>query len=198
MRDELPARLVVAAVPEQATHIRIRICNDCDTDLYAAALHPLRGCFACLLKAGRSGRRAKLFSNNVHTIATRRKGLFPRMPRIFVKKKPGLSHPKDFGVSDGEGAPGTARQLPLPTTLRDLLRYMCCDVCALLLGGSRHHTPAGGIRRFRDAGVSHPDEFGACKLLGPASLYHHGPFARFRRPAASGLASDSYVWLPAG
>jgi hypothetical protein len=48
------------------------------------------------------------------------------------KKKPGLSHPQDFGVSDGGGAPGTARQLPLPAALRDLLIYMCCDVCALL------------------------------------------------------------------
>ncbi len=56
---------------------------------------------------------------------------------------------------------------------------MCCDVCALLLGGFRHHTPAGGIRHFRDAGASHPEAFGACKLLGPASLYHHGSSARF-------------------
>ena len=31
-----------------------------------------------------------------------------------------------------------------------------------------------------------------------AYVYHHSPSARFRRPAASDLASDRYVWLPAG
>ena len=107
-------------------------------------------------------------------------------------------HRRYFGNGREGGPPHAARQITLPTALRDLLIYMCCDVCALLLGGFRHHTPAGGIRHFRDASVSHPDAFGACKLLGPASLYHHSPSARFRRPAASDLASDPYVWLPAG
>jgi hypothetical protein len=59
---------------------------------------------------------------------------------------------------------------------------MCCDVCAFVLGDTRQHTPAGGIRHFRDAGASHPDIFGPCKLLKPASLYHYSPSARFRRP----------------
>ena len=31
-----------------------------------------------------------------------------------------------------------------------------------------------------------------------AYVYHHSPSARFRRPAASDLPSDPYVWLPAG
>ncbi len=96
------------------------------------------------------------------------------------------------------GPPHAARQIPRPTARRQLRIYMCCAVCALLLGGSRHHKPAGGIRRFRDARVSHSDAFGACKLLGSAPLYHHSPSARFRRPAASDLASDPYVRLPAG
>jgi hypothetical protein len=37
----------------------------------------------------------------------------------------------------GGRAPHAARQITLPTAHRQLLIYMCCDVCALLLGGSR-------------------------------------------------------------
>ena len=54
------------------------------------------------------------------------------MWQLPPKKKPDLSHPQDFGVSNGGGAPGAARQITLPTTRRDLLIYMCCDVCALM------------------------------------------------------------------
>ena len=107
-------------------------------------------------------------------------------------------HRRYFGNGREGGPPHAGRHIPRPTAHRQLLIYMCCAVCALLLGGSRHHTPAGGIRHFRDAGASHPDAFGAFKLLGPASLYRHSPSARFCRPAASDLASDPYVWLRAG
>jgi hypothetical protein len=50
------------------------------------------------------------------------------------------------------------------------------DVCALVLSDTRHHTPAGGIRRFQGAGVSHPDAFGACQTAQPGvsmTPHHH-------------------------
>ena len=97
--------------------------------------------------------------------------IYSMLVRVYPLREIQQSTVATLEMDGREGPPHSARQIPLPTALRELLTYMCCDVCALLLGGFRHHTPAGGIRHFRDAGASHPGAFGACKLLGPASLF---------------------------
>ena len=112
--------------------------------------------------------------------------------------KPGLSHPPDFGVSNGAGATGAARQIldrPPAGTCRHIHVDRRARLCRTILPPLY---PLRSIHRLQGRGGGRLIVLHAFQLLGPTVPYPDTSAVRSRRPAASAFASESHLRSPGG